>query len=254
MLLQTAAIRKWSVYKGDVSGAFLQGRDYPERLLCIPCDEICSAMNLPAGSVVRLRKACYGLVDAPLEWYRTVSEFLVAQGMERCWSDACTWVLRKEGRLVGVVSGHVDDFLFSGDEQSQEWNHLVKAIQDRFRWGDWDKDNFVQCGVQVTREGNCFKLSQPAYVESIPEIPVNSHRRKYEKDAPTTAQEKSKLRGLLGAISWHAQQVSPHASAEVSLLLSEVCVSKVSTILQANKLLQQIKAKKDHYLIIHDFS
>ena len=30
-------------------------------------------------------------------------------------------------------------------------------------------------------------------------------------------------------------------------------MSKVSTILQANKLLQQIKAKKDHYLIIHDF-
>ncbi|OLQ04719.1 Retrovirus-related Pol polyprotein from transposon TNT 1-94 [Symbiodinium microadriaticum] len=195
MLLQTAAIRKWSVYKGDVSGAFLQGRDYPERLLCLPCDEICSAMNLPAGSVVRLRKACYGLVDAPLEWYRTVSEFLVAQGMERCWSDACTWVLRKEGHLIGVVSGHVDDFLFSGNEQSQEWNQLVKAIQDRFRWGDWDKDNFVQCGVQVNREGNCFKLSQPAYVESIPEIPVSSHRRKYEKDAPTTAQEKSKLRG-----------------------------------------------------------
>ncbi|CAE6972698.1 unnamed protein product [Symbiodinium sp. KB8] len=158
------------------------------------------------GSAVRLRKACCGLVDAPLEWYRTVSEFFVAQGMERCWSDACMWVLRKEGRLIGVVSGHVDDFLFSGDEQAVEWKQLVQAIQERFRWGDWDKDNFVQCGVQVTREGNCFKLSQPAYVESIPEIPVNSHRRKYEKDSPTTPQEKSKLRGLLGAISWHAQQ------------------------------------------------
>ena len=50
MLLQAAVIRKWPVYKGDVSGAFLQGRDYPERLLCIPCDEICSAMNLPLAA------------------------------------------------------------------------------------------------------------------------------------------------------------------------------------------------------------
>ncbi|CAE7233664.1 RE1 [Symbiodinium sp. CCMP2592] len=185
MLLQTAAIRKWAVYKGDVSGAFLQGRDYPDQLLCIPCDEICAAMNLEAGSVVRLKKACYGLVDAPLEWYRTVAEFLEAQGMERMWSDACAWVLRKEGKVVGVISGHVDDFLFSGDEQDADWLHLIQAVKDRFRWGDWDKDTFVQCGVQVTREGNSFKLSQAAYVESIPEINVR----------------------LLGAISWHAQQV-----------------------------------------------
>ena len=71
-ILHEAAGRKWTIYKGDVSGAFLQGREYPGVLHCIPCDEICEAMNLPKGSVMRLRRACYGLVDAPLEWYRTV--------------------------------------------------------------------------------------------------------------------------------------------------------------------------------------
>ena len=35
MLLQQAARRKWTVFKGDVSGAFLQGRDYPGILHCI---------------------------------------------------------------------------------------------------------------------------------------------------------------------------------------------------------------------------
>ena len=167
LLLQIAANRHWSVYKGDVSGAFLQGRDYPDRLLCAPCDEICMAMNLPPGSIVRLRKACYGLVDAPLEWYRTVSS-----------SDACAWVLRDGPRLLGVISRHVDDFLFSGDEANSRWKDAIRDIQARFKWGDWDKDVFVQCGVQVTREGSDFKLSQKRYLEAIHEIPVSAVRKK----------------------------------------------------------------------------
>ena len=252
LLLQVAANRRWSVYKGDVSGAFLQGRDYPDHLLCAPCDEICEAMSLPRGSIVRLRKACYGLVDAPLEWYRTVSAFLEEQGFQRLWSDACAWTLREGSQLLGVVSGHVDDFLFSGEETHPKWKSAIQAIQARFKWGDWDKDNFVQCGVQISREGADFKLSQKRYVEEIKEIPVNALRKKDLK-APTSEREKTQLRALLGALSWNAQQVSPHTSADVSLLLSEIPKSTVETILRANNLLFRTKARSSHEMIIHGF-
>ena len=252
LMLQIAANRHWSVYKGDVSGAFLQGREYPDRLLCAPCDEICTAMNLPPGSIVRLRKACYGLVDAPLEWYRTVSSFLAELGFERLWSDACAWVLREGSRLLGVISGHVDDFLLSGDEAHVRWKEVIQSIQARFKWGDWDKDVFVQCGVQVTRDGSDFKLSQKRYLEAIHEIPVSAVRKKDVK-VETTEREKTQLRALLGALSWNCQQVSPHTSAEVSLLLSEIPKSTVATILQANNLLFRTKARSNHELIIHSF-
>ena len=92
LFLQAAANRRWTIQKGDITGAFLQGREYPGELFCIPCDEILESMNLPAGTVTRLKRACYGLVDAPLEWYRTVAEFLESIGLTRLWSDACAWV------------------------------------------------------------------------------------------------------------------------------------------------------------------
>ena len=252
MLLQLALNHQWSVYKGDVSGAFLQGREYPETLFCIPCDEICHAMGLASGSIVRMRKACYGLVDAPLEWYRTIAEYFESQGLQRLWSDACAWVYRSEGKVKGIISGHVDDFLFSGDESDASWRRIIENIQSRFKWGDWDKDSFVQCGVQVTRKENQFLLSQPNYVEAIPEINVNSRRKKQSKEA-TTPHEKSQLRGLLGALSWHAQQVAPHVSADVSLMLSEVSQSCVELIDRANRLLQQVKARKSHTMVLHAF-
>ena len=196
-LLQLAANEKWHVYKGDVSGAFLQGRPYPGEMYCVPCPEICRAMGLPPDSVTRLRKACYGLVEAPLEWYRTISEFLESLGLVRIWSDACCWVWRDQGRTQGVVSGHVDDFLFSGNEQNPRWLHIIAQIQQKFKWGDWEKDHFTQCGVQVQRQENSFVLSQTSYVSNVAEIPVNSSRRKNANDS-TTAWEKSKLRALLG--------------------------------------------------------
>ena len=77
-MLAVSASLGFGVWKGDVSGAFLQGREYQGESFVIPTDDICDAMGIPAGSVTRLKKACYGLVDAPLEWFLTVSEFLVS--------------------------------------------------------------------------------------------------------------------------------------------------------------------------------
>ena len=91
MFLQIAAQCDWDIQKGDVSGAFLQGREYPDTLFCIPCPQICEAMQLPAGSITRLRRARYGFVDAPLEWFRTVSDYFKSLGLVRTWADAYAW-------------------------------------------------------------------------------------------------------------------------------------------------------------------
>ena len=169
LLLQQAARRQWTVFKGDVSGAFLQGRDYPSILHCIPCDEICDAMNVPRSSIMRLKRACYGLVDAPLEWYRSVAQVLEDLGLERTWSDPCTWVWRVQGRLRGIISGHVDDFLFGGSDQDQGWQDILAKIKQRFQWGDWEKDTegFVQCGVKVVKTSEGYLLSQPQFIEAL---------------------------------------------------------------------------------------
>ena len=42
-LMQVAANHGWSVYNGDVSGAFLPLRPYLGNLFCIPCPEICES-------------------------------------------------------------------------------------------------------------------------------------------------------------------------------------------------------------------
>ena len=252
-VLQMAANRRWKVYNGDVSGAFLQGRPYPGNLFCTPCDEICDAMSIPRGSITKLRKACYGLVDAPLEWYKTVSDYLISLGLERAWSDPCLWLWRPQGELRGVISGHVDDFLFGGSEADEAWQGILEKVRAKFKWGDWEHGEFTQCGVQIRQTDSGFEMSQVSYVsDHIQEIPLSSARRR-NKEEETSPKEKTQLRATLGALSWHVQQLAPHVSAEVGLLLSEVCKSTVNTIIKTNLLVAHTRAKKDHVMKVHAF-
>ena len=127
------------------------------------------ALGVPSGSVTRVRKACYGLVDAPLEWFRSVDEFLQQLGFERLWSDSCCWVLREKGTLRGIISGHVDDFLFGGQTGDELWESKLRAIKEHFKWGDWEEGKFTQCGVVVEQTKSGFELSQPSYLENLSE-------------------------------------------------------------------------------------
>ena len=251
LLLAAAGRYQWQVWKGDVTGAFLQGREYPKELYCIPCDEICEAMGLELGAITRVRRGCYGLVDAPLEWYRSVSDFLDQLGLIKSWSDPCTWLWKPGGKLQGLISGHVDDFLFAGPKDNKDWTNLTTKIKEHFKWTDWETKSFIQCGVKVEEQvDGSYHLSQEQYIEKIPEIYVSASRKKQSKE-DTTDREKSQLRATLGALSWSAQQIAPHLSAEVGLLLSEVTTSTVETLLKANRLVHFSKARKDHKMVIH---
>ena len=253
MLLQVAAIKQWLTQKGDVSGAFLQGREYPSDLFCVPCPEICKAMGISEDSITRVKRGCYGLVDAPIEWYRSVSSYFESLGLIKTWADPCMWLWKPQGKLRGMISCHVDDFLFTGGRDDPEWENLLTKIRNQYAWGSWETGKFVQCGVLIEEQpDNSYHLSQPSYMEKVNEIPISSSRRK-EQQSELTSREQTQLRAALGSVSWHAQQVAPHFSAEVGLLLSEIAHGSVETIIKTNKLIYAARQRKDHKMIIHHF-
>ena len=199
LLLQLAAWRGMTTWKGDVSGAFLQGREYGRDLQVEPVPELCDGLGLPRGTLCKLRKACYGLVEAPIEWFETVNSFLCSLGYRQMKSDPCTWILEQGGNTISIISGHVDDFLFLGDRNCKIWNNARAQIQERFQWQEWEEDSYVQCGgVKVSRnKDGSYDLSQEHYVEGIPEIVVGRERRR-DRHSPTSDAEKSQLRACWG--------------------------------------------------------
>ena len=113
LFLTLCAAYKYVVEKGDISGAFLQGRECQDEIYVAPLKEITDAMGLPENSITKLAKAAYGLVQAPLEFYLTVHEFLESLGFVRQQSDPCCWGLFDEQQQnIGWVTSHVDGFSF----------------------------------------------------------------------------------------------------------------------------------------------
>ena len=252
LLLQWAANKQAHVWKGDVSAAFLQGRTYDRDLFLIPTNEICAAMKLPPESIVKMRKACYGLVEAPIEWFETMNTHLKSLGFHQLLSDPCSWKLCENGQTIALISGHVDDFLFTGLERNVKWQLARKSILEKFKWQPWEQDDFVQCGVRVKKTQQGFELDQVRYLEEIQPISVSKERRKEVKEE-TTDHEKTELRGLLGALSWHTSQVAFRFAAYTSLALSDVSKSTVQELLDANGLLQKMKAAVKEPLKIFGF-
>ena len=83
LFFQFCAWKKLKLAKGDVSGAFLQGMDLEEEMWCRPVKEICDDLGVGEGTPLLLRKAAYGLVQAPLHWYHSISKFLGEIGYRR---------------------------------------------------------------------------------------------------------------------------------------------------------------------------
>ncbi|OLP87051.1 Retrovirus-related Pol polyprotein from transposon TNT 1-94 [Symbiodinium microadriaticum] len=251
LFLQQCANHKFTVEKGDISGAFLQGDNFgPERpMVCEPLPEICEALGVPQGSEMLL--TTYGLVEAPIQWYLTVARFLESIGGERQFSDPTCWgFFRADRTPIGWVCGHVDDFLFGGDSKDPAWQKIRKLIQERFKWGQWESGKFTQCGVVIEQDSEGFSLSQPDYLEAVSEIHV-SNARWQQPESPIDGLELQQLRSVLGALSWHASQVAPQWCAPVSLLMSKIHTGVVNDILETNKLLRKAKLGQHQKMRIH---
>ena len=250
--------------KADVRGAFLQGRVFERELYVLPVPELSKALGIPEGEAARLRKAAYGLVEAPIEWYISICETLEQGGWRRLYSDPCCWILvdeslgddkpvedLKDSRVVAIAAGHVDDFLFLGVEENKKWQDARAALQAKYDWKDWEEHQFHQCGVRITQRSDYgFTLDQEEYVSEIGEIDVRPDRRK-DRTAPVTEQERSQMRAVLGAAGWRAEQTGIAPAAEVSILRSKVKSATVEDLLAVNKMVQKMRQQAAQKLIIH---
>ena len=156
-----------------MTAAFLQGKASIQSKYALAPPELAEAMGLPRGErVIRLLKSVYGLTTAPLEWFRKVNEVLCKLGAEQCVTDPCVWRYVKDGRLIGIIGAHVDDFLICGEE-SEDWQEFIAVLQGAFRWTPWEEKKFKKCGVLVRQISD----GRIEYLATLTEIEVNSDRK-----------------------------------------------------------------------------
>ncbi|KAI3693103.1 hypothetical protein L6452_32933 [Arctium lappa] len=161
LFLAYASYMKFKVYQMDVKSAFLYGKIDEEVYVCQP-----PGLENPSypDRVYKLKKALYGLHQAPRAWYDTMSTYLLENGFERGIIDKTLFIKRskKDNLLVQI---YVDDIIF-GSTKYQMCRDFEKLMHKSFKMSSMGELTFF-LGLQVKQKKDGIFISQSKYVKDI---------------------------------------------------------------------------------------
>ena len=147
---QLIASFRWQAQIADVEGAFLQGekltRERGRIFASLPRD---GAGDIPNDAVIELTKCVYGLMDAPLKWWRSIASTLTQLGMKQSELDSCVFLWfdnENQDRLGGILALHVDDMLVGGNKNFQE--KVLSQLKIKYPFKHWVKMRVLSLGVR----------------------------------------------------------------------------------------------------------
>ena len=106
MQCQLAANHNWDIYHIDLKTAFLQGESFDQHrdVVC----QIPPEAGYPPYMAARLKRAAYGLNDAPRLWWNKLDKALRSYSLKPTRADRCCYVLYSDKKKTSVASSGSD--------------------------------------------------------------------------------------------------------------------------------------------------
>ncbi|KAI3681115.1 hypothetical protein L6452_35898 [Arctium lappa] len=161
LFLAYASFMQFRVFQLDVKSAFLYGKIDEEVYVCQP-----PGFENPnfLDKVYKLKKALYGLHQAPRAWYDTLSTYLLENGFERGIIDKTLFIKRKKKDIL-LVQIYVDDIIF-GSTKDYMCKEFEELMHKRFKMSSMGELTFF-LGLQVKQKKYGIFISQSKYVQDI---------------------------------------------------------------------------------------
>lgn len=160
--------------------------------------EPCDGVPLEKNDFIELVQPVYGLDDAPLRWFETVTRFLRSMGLRKSLLDPCVYVQHDEhNELVLLILIEVDDFIVAAKNEKIQQEAKDK-LMSRFKFGKWevgDADFIIS--RHIKKEGNEIRMNQEKYIIEKMEAVHLSKGRRSNKDAPLSEEEFKDFRSML---------------------------------------------------------
>ena len=240
-IAQVLASMKWILGFLDFTQAFHSGDQIDRELYCTQPKE--GIPGTHPRQLLRLKKTCYGLTDAPLAWYKHLARRLQEDFQYRpSMADPCVFLKHgnaEDGGIVlkGIIGIATDDLLHGGD--ADHWEAIGK-IAAEYKLGKNQKffGRFTGKDVKLQEDGS-ITLNQAFYVaEKVPKISI-AKGRKQQRYSRCTASEIEQLRSQLGALSWLAKETRCDLAGRVSLLQQSFPAPRVSDLIEGNRIAEE---------------
>jgi hypothetical protein len=108
-ILSIAAYNGWNVFQLDVKSVFFYG----ELAEDIYVNQPLGYDNGDNGMVYKLKKALYGLGQAPRAWYSKIEAYFSSENFEKCPHEHTLFVKYGVEKEIFIVSLYVDDLIYT---------------------------------------------------------------------------------------------------------------------------------------------
>ena len=103
--MSCSASDKTPLCVGDIKTAFLQGKqsELQENVFAEPPPEVRKHLGMKDTEILRITKAIYGLLNAPKQWFESLSSYLIESGWTQHRLDQCLYKLIVDGQICGYL-------------------------------------------------------------------------------------------------------------------------------------------------------
>lgn len=206
LVLAVAAWEDWVVHHMDVKSAFLNGDLREEVYVAQPPGFV---IDGAADKVLKLKKALYGLRQAPRAWNAKLDASLRNLGFVRSVSEHGVY-MRGDGSARLLVGVYVDDLIIAG-RSHKEVIGFKEEMKNLFRMSDLGALSYY-LGIEVKQSKGGIKLQQSAYAKKLLEkaamascnsieVPMET-RLKLSKKSTSEPVDATFYRSIIGSLRY----------------------------------------------------
>merc|ERR1712115_147238 len=160
LLMALSANFNFKIVSMDIRAAFLQAKTLDREVFVRPPKD-----QEKEGVIRKLLKPLYGLDNASRKFYLKVRETLKKLKLNTLPGDDAVYYQHKNGKLIGMILSHVDDFTIAGTREFV--NRIVKGIKRKFTVSKVEENNFRFTRLDVKTNHENIEISMEDYANSI---------------------------------------------------------------------------------------
>ena len=161
IILTLAVNNDWMLRQVNINNAFLNGE--LTETVYMPQPEGFEDKRRP-NHICKLKKALYGLRQAPRVWFDKLNSALYSWGFKNSKCDASLFFRRNSAEII-IVLVYVDDIIVTGSD-NKGIEGVIGKLSGAFALKDLGNLSYF-LGIQVIRNQNSIMLSQAKYVQDL---------------------------------------------------------------------------------------
>ena len=215
--------KQWRLFSADVGQAFLRGLSFKQIQemdgevhrdvqFTVPPGSVPILQTLtgyedfdPINEVLAMLRAGFGLKDAPRLWQKKLQQVLEKIGCRSLCADSKLYILIQNGKLVLIMSSHVDDLKGGGTQEARELvlGELMKMFDGELKI---QLDKFECLGIMHEQCPKTLEIwtHQQHYVQQLKPINVDAYVMA-DLQSEVSDQTRQSFQSLLGGVAWMTQ-------------------------------------------------